>query len=358
MTFHEMQNLGVVLLLLGSAGTAAAQGSGYGRGLPTPVSGIEGRVVDSTGNPVADVFVTALYPQSAGPRPFMFVDARLSAVTDAKGNYRLTVGAGSYLVVALPHNVIYGPGNRVNTRGSGKTFFPGAALPADATPVIVRGPAPARADITLVPATLALVSGVVIGADGKPVLGGILGVTHGDSLFGLDSRGVRIGTDGRFGVPALPPGTYFLQYHGSAWPPPVNVIPDVSGAKVVVNGSDITGVRVAPIHMVTTTGRLIVNPIDARDLPSSSITVGSQLVDFDGNPGPTRPGTPGDDRTFSFKSWPGLARVRVEIRTPGWRVTSIRYRGVDITNTPIDFVEGRDMADMEIVLERYGGPAR
>jgi hypothetical protein len=308
--------------------------------------------------PVADVFVTALRPDASRTRGFAFVDARLGSTTNPNGTYRLDVEPGEYFVIALPHNRVYAAGTRLNTQGFGNTFFPAAARVAEAGRVVVRGQTRAHADITLRPARLALVTGVVIGADGTPVAGGRLGVTHGDGLFGLDNRAVRIGTDGRFAAAGVAPGTYFFQYHGSAWPPPANVVPDVSGATVVVDGRDILDARVEPIHMVTATGRVIVDPVDARLLPPSSVTVGSQLVDFDGNPGPSRPGIVARDDTFTFKAWPGAAIVRVAIRAPGWRVKGIRYHGADITNTPIDFVEGQDVVGLEIALAPLSVPSR
>src|SRR5215813_2572271 len=90
------------------------------------------------------------------------------------------------------------------------------------------------------------------------------------------------------------------------WPPPRDVeTPLVSGAKVVVDGKDVTGVRV-PIHMVR--------------------------------------GTVNADLTFEFRTWPGPHWLRVSTESPEWKVKSIRYKGSDITNEgSIDFVEGQDV---------------
>jgi hypothetical protein len=142
------------------------------------------------------------------------------------------------------------------------------------------------ADIRIAPAHLAHVSGIVFGANGRPVQGGMLGVAHGDNLFGVDSSAVSIRPDGTFVVMGLPPGTYFLQFREGVWPPPKTVLPKVSGAKVIIADADVTHVRVAPIEMVTVTGRLLLDA-SQRTLQLSEIKVaGVSLSDHkSGRPG-------------------------------------------------------------------------
>jgi hypothetical protein len=151
------------------------------------------------------------------------------------------------------------------------------------------------------------------------------------------------------------PGTYFLQFRESQWPPR-GTIPKVSQAKVVISGADVPNMRVAPLTMVRATGRLVVDPAERALLDPSSVRVGPLPTPFDGNPGPSRYGTVGSDLTFEFGAWPIPARIRVMIESPGWLIKAVRHNGVDITDKTIDFVQGKEITGLEVVLTR--GPTR
>ena len=161
---------------------------------------------------------------------------------------------------------------------------------ADAARVRVAPFARATANITLAPTPLRTVTGTVTGAAGRPVPGGLLMLGRGDGLFGLFSGAIQIRPDGSFAVAGLQPGTYYLHFRESAWPPPRGVAPDISGATVVVRDADIANVRVVPVPMVRGTGRVVIDAAARSSLRASEITVGGSPIDFSGNPGPQLPG--------------------------------------------------------------------
>ena len=315
-----------------------------------------GRVLDPAGKGVAGAVVTLMRREERhGRSDYYIVDARLHEITDANGGYRIiNAGLGEYVVVAIPHNPLT-VNNAVNRSGFSITYYPSAANPVDAKPVNVNTVAPVTADITLRTAKLSVVSGTVFGSNGAPVKEGILLIAHGQHLFGIDVAGMRIRPNGSFLLPALPPGTYFLQYRESRWPPARGEIPLVSQASVMVRGGDITGVKVVPIHMVKATGRVSVDPAQRSRLIGSQYSVSGGPANSDGNPGPVHPGTVRDDLTFEFASWPGPHYVRVLVYQPGWRVKAIHLNGADITDKPIDFKEGQPVSGIEIELV---GPSR
>src|SRR5687767_8485842 len=158
---------------------------------------IVGRVVDQVGRPVPDVLVTLLQDGvhwNGVPRVGI-VAANLGVRTDGNGTYRLdSLPLGSYYVVALPENPPLGADGRLNRAGHGITYHP-ASTRANARQVTVTVKEAAVADITLLPATLASISGTVFGQDGKPVSGGTLGIAHGDGMFGVHSRSARLRSD-------------------------------------------------------------------------------------------------------------------------------------------------------------------
>ena len=183
-------------------------------------------------------------------------------------------------------------------------------------------------------------------------------VAHGDNLFGLDSKAIRLRPDGSFMLPGLPPGTYFLQYREGQWPPPRDATPLVSGAKVVLDGRDLTGVRVNPIQMVHAAGRVIVDPAARAVFRPSTVRVSAFPKISDGNPGPQRGGLVQDDLSFRFATWPGPGFVRVSLEAPGWKVKTVRYKGMDVSETGlefIDFKEGQEISGIEIELARADG---
>ena len=313
---------------------------------------IIGRVVDATGKPVPDTFVTALSPEPQDRRGFRMVSALLRSLTNERGEFRLDTSLyfGEFYVVALPHNVPFTADRQPNRSGYANTFYPSAIRLSDAKRVRVAPTGPARIDITLAPARLSAIAGTVFGSRGQPVPGGRLGLVHGDGLFGLDARALPINADGTFLAPGLQPGTYHLRFHESQLTRRETLI--LSGATVTLDNADITNVRVLPIRSVSVTGRLIVES-GARGAPlPAAIRIGASPIDFDGNPGPLQPGTVNDDLTFQFTTWPSLGKVRVTLPSNEWSVKAITLNGRDVNDKPIEFVAGKQVTGLEIELAR------
>jgi len=341
----------VPIVLIASSATALAQPRAG-----APRTGvIVGRVLDASNRPVPEALVFPLWetPSRHGTRIHPF-DVRGGATTNANGEFRIErLFAGSYYLVAFAQNVPRGrplPANSDAYRfGHAITYYPSAIRIADAKRIEVGDKPVAAGTITLASAHLAQITGIAIAADGQPAHGGHLGVAHGDHLFGVDSLAVPIRPDGTFVVIGVPPGTYYLQLREGQWPPPRDVIPKVSGAKVIVTDGDVTRVRVVPIEMVKATGRLVLNA-SQRALLASGITVSGVPVDADGNPGPTRPGTVRDDLTFEFRAWPGPGYIRVSVGRQEWTTKSVRLNGVDLGDRDIDFQQGKEISGLVVEL--------
>jgi hypothetical protein len=127
----------------------------------------------------------------------------------------------------------------------------------------------------------------------------------------------------------------------------------VAGTFVTAPGRP--NVRVAPLTMVRATGRLVVEAADRASLDPASVGVGALPTPIDGNPGPSRHGTVGQDLRFEFRAWPMPARIRVMIESPGWVVKAVRHNGADITDQAIEFVEGKEITGLEVVVTRGTG---
>jgi hypothetical protein len=339
-----------VVVASAAAPLQAQRGADPVRGTSARPTGIAGRVVDASGAPVTAAFVTALYPDADRVHGFEPVNAQLRAVTGADGRYVLdTLRPGEYYVIAVPQNAPFDSASRPNRVGHANTFHPNALRVAEAARVRV-AMGLANADITLAPAKLAAISGVVIDSSGRPAAGGRVSLGRGDGLFGLFSGAFVARSDGRFGLAGLQPGTYYLHYREGPWPVPRDVIPKVSGATVVVKETDVTSVQVVPIPMVRGSGRLVVDAAARPSLNPATIAVVGVPVDFNGNPGPTRLGTVKEDLRFEFLAWPAVGRLRVSGLPPAWTVGTIRVNGADVTSKTIEFIGGKDLTGIEIQL--------
>ena len=334
--------------------TSPAQSTIPGRG--NGGQRIVGRVTDPGGRGVGGVFVSLLRDseESGSPRLHL-VDVRLHSITNEHGDFVLeNLSPDSYCVVALPHNVPVTAANQPNRAGHAITYYPNATRAADAKSVMVTRTAGATADITLAPARLSVVSGSVTASTGRPASGARLSIAHGDGLFGLDSMATTLRPDGTFTLTGLPPGTYFLHMREGVWPPPRDVIPKVSVATVRVVDRDVTGVRVEALPMVRVTGRVVIDPALRSSLPATML-IGTTPFDFQGNPGPSRPGIVRGDLTFELYTWPRPGYVVVSTRSERrseWTVTRVRHNGIDVTRTGIDFRPGRDVSGLEIELTK------
>jgi hypothetical protein len=349
----------VAVLVAASASSGTAGRVPWQRGAdrdPGPRSALHaivGRVVDRSGAPVRDTFVTALEPVPRASRPFRFVSATVGSVTDERGDFRLDgLFAGEFAVVALPHNAVFDAARQVNRSGYANTFYPDAVDFANAKRIRVAPGEPPRITITIAPARLATVAGRVTGSSGRLVERGTVLIAHGDGFYGLDARGVAVRSNGTFVAPALQPGTYHFHFREGSWPPARGETPRISGATVVVTGADVTDVEVKPIAMVRGSGRVTIDPAAGADLNTGAVTIGAAPVDFDGNPGPTRAGTLNPDLTFEFRAWPGAMTIRATLPSPQWMIKKIYVKGVDVTDQPVKFVEGQEVSGIEIVLAR------
>jgi len=352
--FHDPRNrlvAAIVLVVTSAGGLAATQGrSGSAR-----AGVIAGRVVDASNQPVPDVLVVPLWeiPSRHGKtiRPF---DVRAGSTTNANGEFRVErLFAGSYYLVALPRNVPWGQPLPINSDayrfGYAITYYPSATRLADAKRIDVGDKPVTASAITMASAHLAQITGVAIASNGQPAHGGRLGVAHGDHLFGVDSIAVPIRPDGSFVIVGVPPGTYHLHLREGQWPPPRDVIPKVSVAKVTVADGDVRRVRVMPVEMVKATGRVVLDA-NQRSLLASGIRISSSPTDSDGNPGPQRGGMVRDDLTFEFRTWPGPGYVRVFVGRQEWTTKAVRLNGVSIGDRDIDFQSGREISGLEVEL--------
>jgi protocatechuate 3,4-dioxygenase beta subunit len=186
--------------------------------LPTGV--ITGRIFNEQGEPMQGVSVAAL-------RQLYSVRGRhlhpvQNAISDDKGEYRLFgLKPGTYLVRAGGMQSAFDIGSQTGPYGTnqGNTmiyvplFFPSAATPEEATPVIVRPGDEAVADFSLARVSAHRVSGRVLGlapiTDAEEHFRYVVAAPEGASTLFTQAR-AEVKKDSSFQIPALPSGKYRL----------------------------------------------------------------------------------------------------------------------------------------------------
>jgi protocatechuate 3,4-dioxygenase beta subunit len=206
---------------------------------------ISGRVVDESGAPITGAQVVAMRRApsrgaDAAGSPFMPLGA--SEHTNDRGEFRLSgVAPGEYAVAAAP---VRPPGSGTSaTSVPTTTFAPGTTDPFAAAMVAVTpGDAVNGVEVQLVTAPAFNVSGWVVDERGVPVAGATVHLTSADRsrIIGGPIGGVSTDHDGRFTIGGIVSGTYhaFAAVRLMPWiaaPPAIDV---------VVNGTDVTGMRI------------------------------------------------------------------------------------------------------------------
>jgi hypothetical protein len=329
---------------------------------------ITGRVVDEFGEPVPNANVTPVRQQyTSGQRRLTPVGAREQ--TNDIGEYRLFgLAPGQYyvsataqaLTIAMPTaNGIEMSGER---NGFAATFYPATADTASAQRLTV-GMAQMLTgiDIALQPARFSSVSGFAIDGQGHALAaGGVSAILRGGGMPGLGGFGGAIRPDGTFTIPNLAPGEYMLRANVPRPPQagPVSGPPAMSIAVVIVNGEDVSGVRLAPIPTVSLSGHVSFDDTAAaQSLKPSTIRVLSQPLNQEdlmfGFAGAGSNPVLRDDFTFEIKATPGRLGLRALVpgtgNTSNWMLKSIRVNGMDVTDTGID-VGTSGVSDVEIEM--------
>jgi len=308
---------------------------------------IEGRVVDSYGEPMAEVGVS-LYLPSGGPTFSM------STHTDDRGEYRLYgLPPGRYRVCADAERRRNVSGD---TLGLVPTCHPASPGPAGAAEVLLTTADVGGIDIQIQRAQTFTISGLVVDAAGVPADGGSI------NAVALDDRKRTASGEmerGRFTIRGLLPGRYLLS--GSVGGPGGfdHTRPqrdrEMGFTTVDLVGSDIASVTVALSKAATIGGRVVFEgdpPPQGQLRMTVRVTVPSwpmfgMLGMMADGPSVARVD---DNRTFELTGIYSLPMtIMVGAPPDGWVLKSVRLDGRDITGIPTDFAAAKGRP-LEVVL--------
>ena len=326
---------------------------------------ITGRVVDEFGDPIAGAQVNALR--------FRFVNNGRRLVptgngqSDDLGNFRIFgLAPGEYYVSAglRSQNMMgmnmSGGSMSSNVEGYAPTYFPGTPNAAEAERIVVRvGRDTTDISFALTPTRLVMVSGRAVSSSGEPYVQAFISAMpaerYGAMTMGLGMNNAMTKPDGTFQLSGVAPGTYNLSLRPNMGGGRFDENAEFANLKIAVGQEDLINVLLVSSRGAVARGVVVSDDGSALPVRPPQVSIFAQPIDPDTmsmGMGPNQPKV-NDDLTFEI---PGLSESRL-IRanlggTMDWTLKAVYHRGQDVTDTPIDFVPGRDVEGIEIVFTR------
>ena len=312
---------------------------------------VTGRVVDEFGEPLPEVTVAAQRYQFVQGRRTLVSAGRMGFTNDI-GEFRLFgLSPGQYYLTATwrQNNFgINGPSSPDDRTAYPVTYFPGTTNAAEAQRITIAA-AQELNDLQMMlrPIKAARITGTVTGVDGKPMTPAMVMVSETTGFSTNVRPGGQVKPDGTFTVANIAPGEYTLRVQRMG---PPSADPEFASAKIVVGGEDIADVHLVAVTASVGTGRIVVDPAAAQQLPTPLVLTAFPVV-FDGAPPP--PVRIADDLTFEMKAPPGRMRLNFGGfgQAPrGWTIKSVRVNATDVTDTGIEFKANEAVSGIEVEL--------
>jgi hypothetical protein len=316
---------------------------------------ITGSVLDEFGDPVAGAQVSALrFRYLGGSRRLMSSGA---GQTDDRGMFRIYgLNPGDYyLSASLRSQQVVMPGMSTSgaVDGYAPTYYPGTPNVAEASRISVRaGQESSSITMALVASRLARVAGRVLNSNGTPVVQAFVMAAPADRL----AMGMMTGTpsmtgaDGAFQIVGLAPGTYNLTVRPRGMPEPDG---EFATARITVGSTDIDNVLLTTARGAVARGVITTDEGTPPPMPPEHIQIFARPVSPDSMmPMPSQPRV-NADWTFEIG---GLSEQRFlsvgVMQNPDWALKAIYHNGVEVTDTPLEFVPGQTVEGFNVVLTR------
>jgi protocatechuate 3,4-dioxygenase beta subunit len=326
-----------------------------------PAAVIRGKVLDASGEPVANANVAVIRPDSRRKNPLRAYGLPQNANTDDNGDYRLFgIVPGRYLVLATGLGgssgmmASFADSDVVKENRAVPTYYPGTADYSQATPITLRAGEELPLNIMLTTARTVHVRGSVSGKVAPATF--VLLLSLNEYTFGGRSQ-VK---DGKFDIAGVSPGRYMLQAvsvnEGDMEPKMARQMVDVgpTGADNIVmtlgSRSQVTGsIKAEGGKLDFKKLRLMLLPADMGEFDGAGFTFGG---------GDRDNGRVHDDGSVTFKELnPGRYRVVVSTSSSGledWYTKSVRVGTQEVTDTGFDVAPDASAA-VQVVLSADGG---
>ncbi len=197
-------------------------------------------------------------------------------------------------------------------------------------------------------APAARVSGRLIAADGRPLIGAAVAIAPQDDNVTVHPESATVSPDGSFVFRDVPAGRYEIRARGQT---------DTDGATLFgtfalgIGARDVSNVGVTLREGATLQGHVTIDRArGVRPPPLSSMIVRAPLTDGSGF-GDALTGRPKSDGSFAIRGlMPGTHHVLVDGLPETWMVESVRVRGRDVTDAPFAVDERQRFDDVRVVI--------
>lgn len=307
----------------------------------TPTGSVTGRVTDSDGEPVENVFVQAQGAQGGS-----------SGMTDDNGEYRVGgLSPGKYTLRTSPHGDMFGGPPEIRTDGTTEvhnaaTYYPGVLTSKEAGKINVRaGAETPGADIRMVRVPFVRVSGRVIDmpADAHPDIM----VTQGQG-----GTGTQMKRDGTFALWRLDPGKYTLS---ADWQAPNGEQVHTVAVPIEVAGSNIDNIELRVVPNSDISGQLEFEDDEARQVAKQD---GPDRGDDERRIDLTGGGGFGDGEASALVDANGAfqlkkvaaGKYRVQVSWGSDYIKSVRLGSTTTDGATLDLMRGSSGAELSVLM--------
>ena len=317
---------------------------------------ITGTILDEFGEPIAGAQVQAMrYRYFNGARRLMSTGG---GSTDDRGMFRLYgLNPGDYFIsasVRAPQQMV-GPTNVSSppVEGYAATYFPGTPSPAEATRITVRAMQEAsNINFALIATRLSRLSGRAITSSGAPLVQGMLMLTPADraTIGMLNFGNATTRADGTFQMAGVAAGTYELQVRPRGMP---TADAEFATMRITVGQDDIDNITIVTSRGAVAYGVITTDENAPLPFRPEQVTIFARPVEPEAMI--VNPGTPkiNEDWTFELNGLSDQRLFTANIaENPDWALKAVLHNGVDITDTPIEFVPGRTVEGLQLVFSR------
>jgi hypothetical protein len=314
---------------------------------------ITGRILDEFGEPAPEIAVTVERYQFIQGQRRLVPTGRQTSSNDL-GEFRLFgIPPGQYYLAARWRNQSAPNANTSDRTGYPPTFFPGTSNAAEAQRIALgAGQQVDEVVLMLRPIRAARITGTALFSDGKPMSPAMIMVVQTGGFGFSMGGGGPVRPDGTFTLNGITPGEYLLRVQTMGPLTPDN---ESATVKLTVAGTDISDLALVGTKPVSGTGRIVVDPAAAQNLPRN-LMVSAFPIELGFAVPPPPPARVADDGSFELKAIPGLMRLDVRGGGPGggmasgWAVRSVRLNGADVTDSGVAFKANEPISGLEIEL--------
>jgi hypothetical protein len=316
---------------------------------------ITGHVVNEYGEPAVSVEIRPMqYRYQNGVRS-MQPTGGMGERTDDRGQFRLYgLEPGQYYVSAIPRveNLPVPPTllDKFQLTGPAATYFPNTPDAASAQRITVAaGLETQGVNIVLVSTRLSRVRGRAVLSSGEPFAGAYVQVSSRQAGSSFGRPGGQVRPDGSFEVRDLTPGTYQLTVRPTNWRDGDGS--EIARTTVTVAGEDVDNVMLIGGVPATARGRIVTDEGTALPMKAAEIRINTNPATPEDQSSGFTQAKVLDDLTFEMRGLFGHLLVRA-FAGGEWMLKEVLWRGLDVTDSGIDFQPNRTFEDIDIVFTR------